>query len=203
VGALIAGVSFSVWMSVSNWYLGIGCKYNACPPLSWLYWLLPGLAIGPILSLALVGLPWRLPLPSPYATENRGPAVGPVRASLLRRWVAKAASALALAASRIWQSLLVRTLRANSFWLFVVTLVSVLVVAAVRLYPPLAFQRNLPLETEALLWGVGGAVLGASLVLGWCLALPYRHRPGTSGLDSATSESGQAEGAGKIGGAVS
>jgi len=200
VGALIAGISFSLWMSVPNWYLGVGCKYGACPGP---YWLLPGLVLGTILGLALVGLPWRLPLPSPDAAEDRGPTVGPVRASLLRRWVAKVASALALAASRIWQSLVVRALRANAFWLFVATLVSALVVAAVRLYPPLAFQRNLPIETEALLWGVGGAVLGASLVLGWCLALPHRYLPATSGLDSAASESGQAEGAGEIGGAVS
>jgi uncharacterized caspase-like protein len=57
VGSLVAGLSLSLAMAVPNWFLAIGCGSEGCPPDIWLFWLLPGLIIGPILGFALVFLP--------------------------------------------------------------------------------------------------------------------------------------------------
>jgi uncharacterized caspase-like protein len=177
-GGLIAGVLFSLWMSIPNWYLGVGCKFDVCPPLSWLYWLLPGLAAGPMLGLALAGVPWRPPLPPSEIAGDGEPMVGPITASPPGLPITRGRAALAAAGGRMRRTTLVRAMRANRWWLFAITVVSTLICAAIRIHSPLRFELNPPREIEVLLWGAGGAVLGAMLGVGWCLALPQGWRAG-------------------------
>jgi len=178
LGGLIAGVLFSLWMSIPNWYLAVGCKFDRCPPLSWLYWLLPGLAVGPMLGFALAGVPWRLPLPTPEIAGDGEPMVGSITTSPLGLPITRGGSAQAGPGNRMRRTTLVRTMRANRSWLFAITLVSALTCAAIRIHSPLRFDLNPPREIEILLWGAGGAILGAMLAVGWCVALPQGWQAG-------------------------
>ncbi len=58
-----------------------------------------------------------------------------------------------------------------------VTLIGGLGMAAVRSIPQLTFAILEPLWPEALLWGVGGAILGAMLAVGWYVTLPASNQP--------------------------
>jgi hypothetical protein len=59
----------------------------------------------------------------------------------------------------------------------VVTLIGGLGMFCVRWPRPLTFGILEPLWVEALLWGVGGALLGAMLAVGWYVTLPSSRQP--------------------------
>jgi hypothetical protein len=125
-------------MWVPNWFLGIGCTAG-CAWYNWLLWFVPGLAVGPLLGLALVWLHWRV---LPAADSSGG--IGEVAEMILSNGVSFAA----------------------------VTLIAGLGMAVVRSLPWLTFPHVESLWPVTLLWGLGGAILGAMLAVGWYITLP-------------------------------
>lgn len=67
IGAILAGLLASLWIAFPHWFLGLGCGVEGCPPHAWLFWLLPGAVVGP-----LVG--WALATPQPLAAALVGAA---------------------------------------------------------------------------------------------------------------------------------
>lgn len=68
LGGVVAGLVVAAALWVPNWFLGVGCGAEGCPPESALLWLVPGLVLGPALGVTTAtlrpapgwsgGVPW-------------------------------------------------------------------------------------------------------------------------------------------------
>jgi hypothetical protein len=115
VGALVAGLSFGIWMGIPDWFWGIGKGAGGCGTHTWLCQLLPGLVVGPILGLALVSLPWKVPSLPEKARGGYGAARATLGKNVPWLLVVTIASAVVMAALKIPRPLSFRAFEPHWF----------------------------------------------------------------------------------------